>query len=103
MVVVLCNVPPLQADKIAIALVVEGLAACVNAMPGVTSTYQWEGSMCQEPETALWIKVANEKVAALSARLCELHPAEVPEILVLPVDVGRSEPRYVAWVRGEGR
>lgn len=101
MVVVLCNVPPMDADRIASAVVSEGLAACVNAVPGVTSTYMWEGALHREAETVLWIKVADERVAALSERLRALHPYTTPEILVIPVDVGRSDPRYVAWVRGE--
>lgn len=100
MVVVLCNVPPMDADRIASALVEEGLAACVNAIAGVTSTYRWDGAVQREPETTLLIKAPDERVDALSARLRALHPYDTPELLVLPVDVGRSDPRYVAWVRG---
>ncbi len=99
MVIVLCTVPPVEADRIASALVTEGLAACVNAFPGVTSTYRWEGALCREPETALWIKVTAERVGPLTERLRALHPYALPEIVVLPVDVGASDPRYVAWVR----
>ena len=91
----------MDADRIATALVVEGLAACVNATPGVTSTYLWEGVLCREPETTLTIKVAGSKLAAACARLRELHGHTTPEILVIPVDVERSDARYVAWVEGK--
>jgi periplasmic divalent cation tolerance protein len=100
MYVVLCNCPPDRAVDIARPLVAEGLAACVNVLPGVRSLYVWEGAVHDEAETTLLIKVAAEKVDALRERLRALHPYEVPEILALPVDTARSDPDYVAWVRG---
>ncbi len=30
-----------------------GLAACVNQLPGVTSTYRWDGKLCHEEEVML--------------------------------------------------
>ena len=99
MVVVLCNCPPDQAGAIARTLVTEGLCACVNAISGVTSTFVWDGKLCEEGETTLLIKTDDSAVGALSARIRAIHPYSVPEILVLPVDVERSDPAYVAWVR----
>lgn len=100
MYVVLCNCPPDRAVDIARPLVAEGLAACVNLLPGVRSLYVWEGAFQDEAETTLVIKVAAERVDALRERIRALHPAQVPEILALPVDTARSSPDYVAWVRG---
>jgi periplasmic divalent cation tolerance protein len=100
MVVVLCNCPPDKAADIARTLVTEGLCACVNAIPGVQSTFVWEGKLCEEGETTLLIKTADTAVDALSARIRAIHPYTTPEILVLPVDAERSDPAYVAWVRG---
>ena len=100
MYVVLCNCPPDRAVDIARPLVAEGLAACVNILPGVRSLYVWDGAVHDEAETTLLIKVAADKVDALRERLRALHPYEVPEILALPVDTARSDPDYVAWVRG---
>jgi periplasmic divalent cation tolerance protein len=99
MVVVLCNVPAADEPRIAEALVRRGLAACVNAIPGVTSTFVWEGKLCREPEVTLLCKVAADRVDALADALRGLHPYTTPEIVVLPVDVAYSDPRYVAWVR----
>lgn len=96
---VLCNCDPAQADALARAVVEEGLAACVNALPGVVSTYVWDGAVQRETETTLVIKTVPERVDALSARLRALHSYDTPEILVLDVDAARSDPRYVAWVR----
>jgi periplasmic divalent cation tolerance protein len=97
---VLSNLPPADADRIASALVEERLAACVNLLP-VTSVYRWKGEVCREPETTALIKVAEEGLDALKARLLELHPYELPEILALPIDAAASLAAYVQWVRDE--
>src|SRR5215831_4222992 len=47
------------ASKIANALVEEQLAACVNRLPGVTSTYIWEDVLHTEEETMLLIKTTE--------------------------------------------
>jgi periplasmic divalent cation tolerance protein len=99
MVIVLCNVPAAAEAGISTALVERGLAACVNAIPGVTSTYVWEGRLCRDPEVTLLIKVAEERVGELAEAIRRLHPYSTPEIVVLPVDSERSDTRYVAWVR----
>ena len=59
----------------------------------------WEGALCDEREVLLVIKTATETVDALSKRLAELHPYDLPEILALDVDEDHSDTRYVAWVR----
>ncbi len=95
--IVLCAVPTDQATRIARSVVEERLAACVQAS-GVRSTYRWKGRLEQADEVQLWCKVAERSVDALVQRLAELHPYDVPEILVLDVDAARSHPGYVAWV-----
>lgn len=98
MVVVLCNAPPANAEPLARALVEERLAACVNLLP-VRSVYRWQGAVEQEDETTLLIKVAAAALPALKARIETLHPYDVPEIVVLPVDTAQSLAAYVEWVR----
>ena len=39
-----------RAASLARALVDEGLAACVNIVPGVKSIYQWEGRLQEDEE-----------------------------------------------------
>lgn len=102
MKIVLSNVPPDHSERIARALVEERLAACVNWSP-VRSAYRWKGEVCVEEEHAMLIKVADERIDALRARLRELHPYELPEIVVLEVDAARSLDAYVAWVRAESK
>ncbi len=97
--VVLCNCSPRQSQAIARRVVEERLAACVNVLSGVTSYYLWEGALEADTEDTLLIKVARDRVGALSARLRELHDYDTPEILVLPVDLEQSDRAYVDWVR----
>lgn len=85
------------ARQIAETLVSERLAACVNRVPGVQSTYVWDGQLQNDTETLLVIKTTAERIPEVEARLKALHPYELPEWLVLPVSDG-SEP-YLEWVR----
>jgi len=102
MKIVLTNVPPDHSERIARSLVEERLAACVNWFP-VRSAYRWKGEICIDEEHSMLIKVADERVDALRVRLRELHPYELPEIVVLEVDKARSLDAYVAWVRSESQ
>ncbi|WP_397475795.1 divalent-cation tolerance protein CutA [Pusillimonas sp.] len=97
-VVVLSNAPDqLLAKRIAHMLVEEGLAACVNLGAPALSMYMWEGKLEGAEEIPLVIKTTQSALPAMTDRLTELHPYEVPEILVMPV-AGGAQP-YLDWVR----
>jgi periplasmic divalent cation tolerance protein len=89
------------AERIARALVAERLAACVNALPGVTSFYRWEGKLEEASEVLLLAKTRADRTAALAARVRELHPYTLPEVLELSA-CGGSE-AYLEWVRTESQ
>ncbi len=98
--VVLMTAPNQEvAQRIARALVEERLAACVNLVPGVRSIYRWQGSVEDDAEILLLAKTGAKRCAALAARVQALHPYELPEIVVLPVDGGSQ--RYLAWIVSE--
>lgn len=84
------------ADILSRRLVEERLAACVSRVPGVRSTYWWQGTVQDDAEVLLIAKTNGERVATLSARIQELHPYEVPEVIALPVALGAE--RYLAWI-----
>jgi periplasmic divalent cation tolerance protein len=86
------------AQRIADALVEARLAACVSVLPGVRSTYRWEGAVERADEIQLLIKTTHEAFPALQARLVELHPYAVPELLAVPT-VGL--PDYLDWIARE--
>ncbi len=78
-------------------VVEEGLAACGNLLPDVTSVCEWDGSMQEEAEVLLILKTSAERASRLVERVAELHEYDVPEILTLVVE-GGHEP-YLEWVR----
>ncbi|MGE0040470.1 MAG: divalent-cation tolerance protein CutA [Vicinamibacterales bacterium] len=87
-----------DAAPFARALVDERLAACVSVLAPMASTYRWEGAITEAHEHQVVIKTTAAAEPALRARLAALHPYDVPEYLVLPVQAGGEE--YLAWIRG---
>jgi periplasmic divalent cation tolerance protein len=99
-IVVLCTCPDeAVAGRIARALVEERLAACVNRVPGVRSTYRWKDAVQDDPEVLLLIKSVEANFPALRDRIVALHPYELPEVIA--VKVGSGLDRYLAWVASE--
>lgn len=98
--IVFCSCPDAQiAGRIARVLVEERLAACVNAIGGVVSTYRWKDAIEIEDETLLLIKTTADRLDALETRLIELHPYEVPEFLA--VEPAAVAAPYLAWLDRE--
>ena len=96
----LATVPDAEVGRrLARSLLQERLIACANLVPGVTSLYRWEGEVQEEDETLVVMKTRSELVPRLIARIPELHPYELPEVLALRVDDGL--PAYRRWVLGE--
>jgi periplasmic divalent cation tolerance protein len=98
MFVIVLTTMPADGDVEALArtLVNERLVACVNVLPPMQSVYRWQGAVQEATERQLIMKTAADRVEQLKSRLGELHPYEVPEILVLPVSDGGAA--YLAWI-----
>jgi periplasmic divalent cation tolerance protein len=77
-------------------LVEEELAACVNVLPEVRSIYRWKGRLEDEGEVLCLIKTTADGFERLRARLVELHPYEVPEVIGLPIEAGHQP--YLDWL-----
>jgi periplasmic divalent cation tolerance protein len=74
-VLVLTTVPDaVRGEAIARELVEGRLAACVNVLPPMTSVYRWKGVLERDTEHQLVIKTTPDRVAAIEARLGQLHP-----------------------------
>ena len=95
-VVCLVTAPRRDASPIATALVEQRLAACVNVVPQVHSTYRWEGKIEQDEEALLVVKTTAAAVAAIDELLREIHPYDTFELVSLDV-AGGSHP-YLAWI-----
>ena len=90
-----------SADAIAQALVGERLAACVSRLPGLRSTYRWQGAVESADEVQLLIKTSADRLDALIARLRALHPYELPEAVA--VEACGGLPQYLHWVAEQTR
>ena len=99
-VVILVACPPGEpAAALARGLVDAGLAACVNHLPGMRSTYRWKGETVTEGEDLLLVKTVRAAFAAVEAFVLANHPYEVPEVVALPLVEGHAP--YLAWLEAE--
>jgi periplasmic divalent cation tolerance protein len=74
----------------------ERLAAGVNVSPGVESIYWWQEKLEQTLEYVLMIKTTAGKIDALRERMMKLHPYELPEFVILPIEGGSEA--YLQWI-----
>ena len=94
---VLTNLPDADsAGGLARLLVESRFAACVNQLPVVRSTYQWQGKLEVAEEVPLLIKTTVGRYPEVEQAIRIAHPYDVPEIIALPVVQGL--PDYLAWV-----
>jgi periplasmic divalent cation tolerance protein len=88
---------PADGDPTALArvLVEERLAACVSVQRGLRSVYRWADAVETANEQQLTIKTTRDCLDELRRKLTEMHPYDLPEFLVTPVEGGEA---YVEWV-----
>lgn len=77
-------------------LVEEEIIACGNILPGVTSYFRWKGVVECESEVLCVLKTTAEAAPRLIERVPELHPYDVPEVLIFPVESGHAP--YLNWI-----
>ncbi|MBA3486877.1 MAG: divalent-cation tolerance protein CutA [Lysobacter sp.] len=98
----LCACPDeASAAAIAKALVQERLAACVNRLPAVRSTYRWQGRVEEAEEVLLLIKTTKDRLDDLIGRVQALHPYELPELIAVEAEGGLAP--YLTWVDEQTR
>jgi len=84
-----------SAKKLAGALLEARLAACVQFLPA-ESMYIWQGAICIDNETVLFIKTKTALLDKLTVTIKENHSYEIPEIIQLPITDG--SPDYLKWI-----
>lgn len=85
-----------EADGLAAMLVERRLAACVNAVNGITSTYRWQDAIERDQETLLLIKTTQVRYADVEKAIREHSSYDLPEVLAVPVAAGL--PGYLGWL-----
>jgi uncharacterized protein involved in tolerance to divalent cations len=88
-----------EGKRLASALVEERLAACVNRLGPVQSTYRWKGQVERSEEHLLIIKTSEGLFDRLKKRVQELHSYSVPEVIALPIVDGNEG--YLKWLEDQ--
>lgn len=96
LVVCTCPDEP-SAEGMARRLVEDKLAASVNIVPGVRSTYRWHGQVRRAEEYLLLVKTVSSHFLSVERAITEAHPYELPQILWVTIDSGSSA--YLNWIR----
>lgn len=84
------------ATRLADLMVRERVAACVNTIPGVSSTYWWEGAIQHDQEVLLIAKTDGHRVGQLVALIEEQHPYDCPEAVA--IEIGAGSDAYLRWI-----
>jgi periplasmic divalent cation tolerance protein len=90
-----------EALRMAAALVERRLAACVQVVGPVSSTYWWQGKIETAEEWQCIAKSRSGLYQAIEAAICELHSYDTPEVLATPILAGHA--RYLQWLNDELR
>jgi periplasmic divalent cation tolerance protein len=85
-----------EAERIGGRLVDDGLAACVNILPGMVSIYVWQGQRQRDSECAMIIKSRTSHSERIVETVRSLHPYDNPAVVVMDI-VGGSPP-FLAWI-----
>ena len=88
-----------DAERIAKALVEKRVAACVQIIGPITSTYHWKGKLETAQEWLCLIKTRRDLYDEVEGLIKEIHPYETPEIIAVPFVAGSRE--YLEWLRNE--
>lgn len=84
------------ADKIASVLVRDRVAACVQILGPVSSTFKWNGKVTKYREWLCIIKTKQTLYKKAEARIRSVHNYSVPEILAVQISSGNKP--YLEWL-----
>jgi periplasmic divalent cation tolerance protein len=88
-----------EAEKSGLALVEQGLAACVNILPGMRSIYRWKGAIEAADEVVMIIKTRAALAERVTAAVKAGHSYDTPAVVVLPVTGGNQS--FIDWILAE--
>jgi periplasmic divalent cation tolerance protein len=85
-----------QASSIGHILVEQGVAACANVLPQMTSIYKWEGEVQTAEEAVLILKTRANLLPKVQEIVLDLHSYDNPCIISLPITGGN--PAFLKWI-----
>jgi len=86
-----------EAQALARALVEQHLAACVQVIGPIDSTYWWQGAVQQATEWLCVAKTTQARFDDLREAIQRLHAYDEPEIIATPITAVSEG--YLAWLR----
>lgn len=88
---------PAEAEGVAVAVINQRLAVCVQADGPITSHYLWAGQRERAQEVRLWFKCTGAQLAALETFVLSQHPYDIPQWIVVRAEhVGE---KYLSWAQ----
>lgn len=100
LVLVYVTAPTVRAaERLGLAVVEEGLAACANVIGPVRSVFRWKGKIERGREAVLILKTRKTRVRTLTGRIKALHSYAVPCVVALPILGGNED--FLAWIGAE--
>ncbi|MXP51073.1 divalent-cation tolerance protein CutA [Pantoea sp. SoEX] len=96
-IIIICTVPEQDYKDIAKKLLQSKLTPCVNIVPGIISYYTWENKIKMDKEVQFFIKSDKIHQQLLVNLIKNIHPYEIPEIIILPTIYVNKE--YHNWLK----
>lgn len=87
-----------SARSIVRILMQEQIITCANIYPPHFAIYPWDGKIQEDNETAVLFKGPWSNKDKIIARLREIHPYELPGIILIDA---QTLPDYAAWLAGK--
>jgi periplasmic divalent cation tolerance protein len=90
------STPQDQAERIAKEFVSRKLAACAQIINPIHSIYWWQGKIEHDNESLILLKSVAGLTERIKLTLKDIHPYEVPELVVIPIQDGNAS--YLSWI-----
>lgn len=84
-----------NANIISKKLIHHKIAACVNIVGNVTSSYIWKGRVTKSKEYLCLVKAEKRNYQRIEKEIRKVHKYQLPEIICIPFS-GSKE--YLAWI-----
>lgn len=88
-----------DANRIAHKLLNEKVAACVQVLGPISSTYRWKRKIERSSEWLCLIKARRKDYGRVESIIRKIHPYELPEVLGVPILDGSRD--YLGWMTKE--
>jgi periplasmic divalent cation tolerance protein len=86
-----------EGERIAHELLARRLAACVQLVGPLASSYWWQGEIARAEEWLCIAKTERRLFESVAETIKRVHSYTVPEIIAIPIVAGSES--YLRWLR----